>query len=140
VNDGLAHGRFFFMDIARDGNALYQSDDTELHEPKPKTPEQALAMAKEYFEEWFPSGSDFFDDYRDAERRGNRRVANVRFPGGQRHLRDGGQRGCQLFWSRFKELPGQCDEQAAGQHSPGRSRVSCDVFAHLAPTCYVRPC
>jgi HEPN domain-containing protein len=75
VNDGLAHGRFFFMDIARDGIALYQSDDTELHEPKPKTPEQALAMAKEYFEEWFPSGSDFFDDYRDAERRGKLKKA-----------------------------------------------------------------
>ncbi|MDB5580837.1 MAG: nucleotidyltransferase domain protein [Bradyrhizobium sp.] len=54
VNDGLAHGRYFFMDIARDGIALYQADETELHQPKPKTPEQALAMAKEYFEEWFP--------------------------------------------------------------------------------------
>ena len=54
VNDGLAHGRFFFMDVARDGIALYQSDDSELAEPKPKTPDQALAMAEEYFEEWFP--------------------------------------------------------------------------------------
>jgi len=54
VNDGLAHGRYFFMDVARDGIALYQSDDTELHQPKPKTPAQALEMAKEYFEEWFP--------------------------------------------------------------------------------------
>ncbi|RVT90292.1 HEPN domain-containing protein [Sphingomonas crocodyli] len=56
VNDGLAHGRYFFMDVARDGIALYQSDDTELHEPRPKTPEQALAMAQEYYDEWFPSG------------------------------------------------------------------------------------
>jgi len=56
VNDGLAHGRYFFMDVARDGIALYESDDSELHSPKPKTPEQALAMAKEYFEEWWPSG------------------------------------------------------------------------------------
>lgn len=55
VNDGLAHGRYFFMDIARDGIALYESDSTELHEPKPKTPQQALAMAKEYFGEWFPA-------------------------------------------------------------------------------------
>jgi predicted nucleotidyltransferase len=57
VNDGLAHGRFFFMDVARDGVALYQSDDSELAEPKPKTPDQALAMAREYFEEWFPSAA-----------------------------------------------------------------------------------
>jgi predicted nucleotidyltransferase/HEPN domain-containing protein len=68
VNDGLAHGRYFFMDVAREGIALYQSDDSELHEPRPKTPEQALAMAREYFEEWFPSaaalreGADFYID------------------------------------------------------------------------------
>ncbi len=64
VNDGLAHGRYFFMDVARDGIALYQSDDTELHQPKPKTPHAALAMAKEYFEEWFPSSVEFYDDFR----------------------------------------------------------------------------
>src|SRR5690606_17579861 len=59
VNDGLAHGRYFFMDVARDGIALYQSEDSELHQPTPKTPVQALAMAKEYFEEWFPSAGRF---------------------------------------------------------------------------------
>ncbi|WP_447727219.1 HEPN domain-containing protein [Sphingomonas koreensis] len=59
VNDGLAHGRYFFMDVARDGIALYQSDDTELHQPKPKTPKQALGMAREYFKEWFPSAAKF---------------------------------------------------------------------------------
>jgi len=64
VNDGLAHGRFFFMDVARDGIAIYQSDDSELAEPQPKTPDQALAMAKEYFEEWFPSAAEFFDDFK----------------------------------------------------------------------------
>jgi uncharacterized protein len=56
VNDGLAHGRYFFMDVASEGIALYQADESQLHKPKPKTPTQALAMAKEYFEEWFPSG------------------------------------------------------------------------------------
>jgi predicted nucleotidyltransferase/HEPN domain-containing protein len=55
VNDGLAHGRYFFIDVAKDGIALYQADESELHTPKPKTPRAALEMAKEYFEEWFPS-------------------------------------------------------------------------------------
>ena len=55
VNDGLAHGRYFFMDVARDGIALYEYDDKPLHTPKPKTPEQALAMAREYFDEWMPT-------------------------------------------------------------------------------------
>ena len=59
VNDGLAHGRYFFMDVARDGIVLYQIDQTPLHEPKPKTPAQAYEMAMEYFEEWFPSAGRF---------------------------------------------------------------------------------
>ncbi|WP_333606258.1 nucleotidyltransferase and HEPN domain-containing protein [Novosphingobium sp.] len=61
VNDGLAHGRYFFMDVREDGIALYEFDNGELHTPKPKTPEQALALAKEYFEEWFPGAADFKD-------------------------------------------------------------------------------
>ena len=66
VNDGLSEGRYFFMDIARDGIALYQSDDTDLPEPQPKTPAQALAIAREYFDEWLPSaraleeGAEFY--------------------------------------------------------------------------------
>jgi predicted nucleotidyltransferase len=66
VNDGLAHGRFFFMDVASEGIALYEANDTPLHTPKPKTPPQALAMAQEYFEEWFPSANSFFRGYRHA--------------------------------------------------------------------------
>jgi predicted nucleotidyltransferase/HEPN domain-containing protein len=61
VNDGLAHGRFFFMDVARDGIALYQSEDSDLAEPKPKTSDQALAMAREYFEEWMPTAMQRFE-------------------------------------------------------------------------------
>ncbi|WP_139810216.1 HEPN domain-containing protein, partial [Sphingomonas azotifigens] len=59
VNDGLAHGRYFFMDVARDGIALYESEPGELHQPKPKTPPQALAMAREYFSEFYPAAADF---------------------------------------------------------------------------------
>ena len=64
VNDGLAHGRYFFMDVKDDGVALYQFDGTELHTPKPKTPTQALAMAQEYFDEWYRTGAEFFDNYK----------------------------------------------------------------------------
>lgn len=59
VNDGLAHGRTFFLEIAREGTVLYQSDDRELHQPKPKTPADAYKMAQEYFEEWCPSAAGF---------------------------------------------------------------------------------
>ncbi len=75
VNDGLAHGRYFFMDIKAEGIALYQADDSELHTPKPKTPRQALAMAREYFEEWFPSGAEFHDNFKFNIERGRRNNA-----------------------------------------------------------------
>jgi predicted nucleotidyltransferase/HEPN domain-containing protein len=61
VNDGLAHGRYFFMDVAKDGVALYEADGAQLHQPRPKTPEQAYVMAKEYYEEWFPSSLKRFE-------------------------------------------------------------------------------
>ena len=55
VNDGLAHGRVFFMEVAKDGLALYEADGSELATPKPKTAEQALTAAKEYCEEYMPA-------------------------------------------------------------------------------------
>jgi uncharacterized protein len=75
VNDGLAHGRFFFMDVARDGIALYQSEDSELAEPKPKTPDQALAMAREYFHEWFPTAAGRLDTARYTQAQGRLKEA-----------------------------------------------------------------
>lgn len=70
VNDGLAHGRYFFMDLTKDGIALYEYDDKPLHTPKPKTPEQALAMAREYFDEWYPSAMRAHVNYDDDLKRG----------------------------------------------------------------------
>lgn len=75
VNAGLSEGRYFFIDIARDGIALYQSDDTDLPEPQPKTPEQALAMAREYFDEWLPSARVFENTSRDVARQGRPKEA-----------------------------------------------------------------
>jgi len=43
---------------------LQEVDDRPLPEPKPKTPQQALTMAREYFEEWFPSAASFVKGYR----------------------------------------------------------------------------
>ncbi|KQZ61141.1 nucleotidyltransferase [Sphingopyxis sp. Root1497] len=57
VNSGLSQGRYFFMDVARDGIALYEAEDSELAEPQPKTPHAALEMAREYFDEWWSSAA-----------------------------------------------------------------------------------
>jgi predicted nucleotidyltransferase/HEPN domain-containing protein len=61
VNDGLAHGRTFFLEIAREGIALYESDDRELHQAKPKSPTQAYLAAKEYFEDGYPSAAGLLE-------------------------------------------------------------------------------
>jgi predicted nucleotidyltransferase/HEPN domain-containing protein len=66
VNAGLSQGRYFFMDVARDGIALYQAVDDELPEPQPKTPHAALEMAREYYDEWFPSAESFVRGFRYA--------------------------------------------------------------------------
>ena len=70
VNDGLAHGRYFFMDVAQAGIAPYQSDDSVLHTPKPKTPKDALKMAREYFDEWFPTGGHFYHHFKGSVEQG----------------------------------------------------------------------
>lgn len=68
VNDGLAHGRVFFMEVAKDGIAIYEADDRELTSPKPKTPELALATAKEYFEDYYPGAIVWLNTSRDLAR------------------------------------------------------------------------
>ncbi|HET6942763.1 MAG TPA: HEPN domain-containing protein [Sphingomicrobium sp.] len=75
VNDGLREGRFFFMDAVRDGIAIYQSENSELAEPQPQTPDQALAMAKEYYEEWFPAAAGRLETARYVQGQGRLKEA-----------------------------------------------------------------
>lgn len=70
VNDALSHGRYFFIDIARDGIVLHETDDTSLVAPKPKAPTEALAAARDYFDTWFSKATEFFETYRFSEQRG----------------------------------------------------------------------
>ena len=71
----ISQGRYFFMDVARDGIAIYQAVDDELPEPQPKTPHAALEMAREYFEEWFPSAESFVRGFRHAVNDGDLKKA-----------------------------------------------------------------
>ena len=75
VNDALVQGRYFFTDIAHDGIALYQADDSELAQPRPKTPAEALALTKEYADDWLPSAHEFLDDFRSNLDRGRLKKA-----------------------------------------------------------------
>ena len=59
VNDQLAQGRPFFVDIARDGVVLYEAPGFPLASPKTLAPEEARHQAQRYFDQWFPGGGRF---------------------------------------------------------------------------------
>jgi hypothetical protein len=59
VNDQLQRGRPFFVDIIRDGIALYELEGHELEPPKALSAEEQRKEAKRYFDEWFPSAATF---------------------------------------------------------------------------------
>ncbi len=55
VNDKLRLGRYFFMDILRDGIVLFEEPGFPFVEPMPLSREEALKETRDYFDEWFES-------------------------------------------------------------------------------------
>lgn len=61
VNDQLARGRPFFVDILRDGKILYEADGHPLAKPKPLSPEEVAKEARRYFDDWHKLTDDALD-------------------------------------------------------------------------------
>ena len=61
VNKQLKRGRPFFVDIVRDGIALYEAPDHPFEQPKPLSDEEAIKEARSYFDEWFGAASRRLD-------------------------------------------------------------------------------
>jgi len=59
VNQALSRGEYFWVDIARDGIALYDLPCHALTTPMPLTPADAYLMAQGYFEEWATTADNF---------------------------------------------------------------------------------
>ncbi|RVE81810.1 nucleotidyltransferase and HEPN domain-containing protein [Sinorhizobium meliloti] len=59
VNNFLADGQYFFVDILREGIVLYELDDRPLAKPKQLAPVDALRVAKEHFEGQTQSATEF---------------------------------------------------------------------------------
>jgi len=57
VNAKLKLGRYFFMDILREGIVLFEEPDQPFVDPQPLEPAAALSEAQEYFDEWFDSAN-----------------------------------------------------------------------------------
>ncbi|WP_066825317.1 nucleotidyltransferase and HEPN domain-containing protein [Sphingomonas mali] len=70
VNSALKRGEYFWVDIARDGIALYELPCHPLATPMPLTAADAYRMAKEYLEHWLPSADTFLQNARDNVARG----------------------------------------------------------------------
>jgi predicted nucleotidyltransferase/HEPN domain-containing protein len=75
VNQALSRGEYFWVDIARDGIALYDLPCHALATPMPLTPIDAYAMATAYFADWIASAGEFFDDFRSNLERGRLKKA-----------------------------------------------------------------
>lgn len=70
VNRQLARGRPFFVDIVRDGIALYEAEDHPFEQPQRLSAEAAGAEAQASFDEWFQSAGEFLVHGVDAAQRG----------------------------------------------------------------------
>ncbi|MDP1875189.1 HEPN domain-containing protein [Phenylobacterium sp.] len=70
VNKRLKKGRPFFVDIVRDGIALYEAPDQPFEHPQALSPAEALKEADEHFAHWVGSVSEFFGTARYAIEQG----------------------------------------------------------------------
>lgn len=59
VNEKLRLGRSFFVDILKDGVALYETTGHEFERPETLSAEAVLAEAEALFKEWFESAGAF---------------------------------------------------------------------------------
>uniref|UniRef100_UPI000B3548B2 nucleotidyltransferase and HEPN domain-containing protein n=1 Tax=Rhizobium sullae TaxID=50338 RepID=UPI000B3548B2 len=59
VNNFLADGQYFFVDILREGIVLYELDDRPLAEPRKLSATDAYRVAKEHFERIFRYSTSF---------------------------------------------------------------------------------
>ncbi len=75
VNEQLHHGRPFFVDIARDGIALYEMEGSEFDQPRPLTRAKRQEEARKHFDEWFSSAVGFKSQAENAVRNGLPKIA-----------------------------------------------------------------
>lgn len=75
VNDKLRHGRPFFVDLVAQGIALYEAEGFAFDEPRKLAPEKARAKAQEYFDQWFSSATDFYQQASHAINNGRNNIA-----------------------------------------------------------------
>lgn len=66
LNDRLSKGHYFFSDIKREGILLYDSKRFELAEARELSAEEYRKKVSKYFDHWFTSANDFFEQFQFA--------------------------------------------------------------------------
>lgn len=61
VNEKLKLGRYFFIDILRDGILLFEEPGHPFVKPRPLSPAEALRETQEYFGQWFSTAQEFVE-------------------------------------------------------------------------------
>ncbi|WP_145203487.1 HEPN domain-containing protein [Sphingobium sp. B2] len=79
VNEKLRLGRYFFMDILRDGIVLHEEAGHPFAEPKQLSSAEALRETRDYFEEWFESAGGFIRNAGYAVKDDDRKLAAFLF-------------------------------------------------------------
>lgn len=75
VNEKLRLGRYFFMDIVREGITLFEEPGHPFAKPTPLSPAEALRETQDYFEEWYETAVDFLQSAEDATARRKNKLA-----------------------------------------------------------------
>lgn len=75
VNEKLRLGRYFFIDIVRDGVVLFEEPGFALAEPHQLSPAEALRETREYYEEWFETANQFLEAVQFHRDRGHANLA-----------------------------------------------------------------
>jgi uncharacterized protein len=66
VNEKLRLGRYFFIDILRDGILLFEEPGHPFVEPRPLSQAEALRETQDYFDEWFETANQFYRQFQHA--------------------------------------------------------------------------
>lgn len=75
VNQQLERGRPFFVDIVRQGIALYDAEGFCFASPRDLPPEEARVEAQKHFDEWFATATEFLAGAEFHRERGSAKLA-----------------------------------------------------------------
>jgi HEPN domain-containing protein/predicted nucleotidyltransferase len=75
INEKLSVGQYFFTEIINQGVVLYDSGNTTFSEPKQLSNKEQQAIAKQEFDKWYGSATEFLEGAKFSYQRNNLKVS-----------------------------------------------------------------